>query len=103
MTNNNWEEEFREYFDKTLKPKKPTIKNLDRELCINFISNLLTKKDQEHKAELEIAYNKGMNDIIKSAESCKDCNKPIHIHPHDFYDNSLDCNCDSHINKLSTE
>jgi hypothetical protein len=34
---NDWEVEFRDYFDKTLKPKKPTIGDLDRELCINFI------------------------------------------------------------------
>jgi len=35
-----WEKEFREYFDKTLKPKKPTIKNLDRELLVDFISKV---------------------------------------------------------------
>ncbi len=35
-----WREEFREYFDKTLKPKKPTIKNLDRELLVDFISKI---------------------------------------------------------------
>lgn len=24
---------------------------------------------------------------------CDSCLKPIHIHPHDFYDNDYDCNC----------
>lgn len=43
----DWKEEFREYFDKTLKPKKPTMKNLDRELCINFIESLLSSYKQE--------------------------------------------------------
>lgn len=36
-----WKEEFREYFDKTLKTKKPTMKNLDREICISFIEKTL--------------------------------------------------------------
>lgn len=43
----NWEMEFREYFDKTLKPKKPTIKNLDRELLVDFIRKLLIKEREE--------------------------------------------------------
>lgn len=30
------EEQLREYFDKTLKAKKPTVKNLDRELLVYF-------------------------------------------------------------------
>jgi len=38
-----WEEDFREYFDKTLKPKKPTMGNLDRELCIDFIGKQISK------------------------------------------------------------
>jgi len=37
----NWEEQFREYFDKALKPKKATMKNLDRELCIDFIKKVV--------------------------------------------------------------
>lgn len=39
-----WADEFREYFDKALKPKKPTMGNLDRELCVDFISKLLSKE-----------------------------------------------------------
>ena len=41
-TNNEvaWEKEWREYFTKTLKPKKPTMANLDLELSVNFIKNV---------------------------------------------------------------
>ena len=34
-----------------------------------------------------------VEEIIHSAKLCKECKKPIHMHPHDFYDNELDCNC----------
>jgi len=37
-----WQDDFREYFDKTLKPKKPSMGGLDRELCIDFIEKLLS-------------------------------------------------------------
>jgi hypothetical protein len=37
LTMEDWEKEFRDYFDKTLKPKKPTIGNLDREILVDFI------------------------------------------------------------------
>lgn len=40
---NVWEEEFRGYFDKCLKPKKTTIKNLDREIIVDFIKKEITK------------------------------------------------------------
>ena len=36
------QEEFREYFDKCLKPKKETMKNLDRELCVNALERAYT-------------------------------------------------------------
>lgn len=48
----DWKTEFREYFDKTLKPKKPTMINLDRELCINFIQ-------QEIERAFKEGYGKG--------------------------------------------
>lgn len=47
----NWEKEFREYFDKTLKTKKPTIKNLDRELLVDFIRKLLIKEREEARQD----------------------------------------------------
>lgn len=47
-----WEAAFREYFDKCLKPKKPSMKNLDRELCVNFISTLLTQERQKERANI---------------------------------------------------
>lgn len=61
MQNNNWIEEFDEQFDiqemmvsqksRALLNIRPSFKpNLEIK---NFISNLLTKKDQEHKAELK--------------------------------------------------
>lgn len=55
----SWEVEFREYFDKCLKPKKPTIKNLDRELVIDFINKTLASQKEELKGrinELETDY-----------------------------------------------
>ena len=74
MTTNDWREEFREYFDKTLKPKKPTIGGLDREICINFIANLLKERDLSLIAELEgmkveekrpkPGYNHGVNKTL---------------------------------------
>ncbi len=51
----DWKEEFREYFDKTLKPKKPTIGGLDRELCIDFINRVLASREREIVEEIEAA------------------------------------------------
>lgn len=53
MTNNNWiETEFDKKF------RKESFHGyawaFDRKELLDFISNLLTKKDQEHKAELEM-------------------------------------------------
>ena len=47
MENKDWREEFREYFDKVLKAKKPTIKNLDREILVNAVSSILKSKQEE--------------------------------------------------------
>lgn len=46
----DWKEEVREYFDKTLKAKKPTMKNLDREIMVDFISSLLTRQKERMMA-----------------------------------------------------
>jgi len=48
MTNNNWEEEFRAIGEGSVRFMAT------RQEVKQFISNLLTKKDQEHKAELEM-------------------------------------------------
>lgn len=40
-------DEFREYFDKTLKPKKPTMGNLDREIIIDFIAKEIEQAKQK--------------------------------------------------------
>lgn len=32
-----WKDELREFFDKNLKAKKPTMMNLERELLVNFM------------------------------------------------------------------
>jgi hypothetical protein len=37
-TKQTWQEELREFFDKSLKAKKPTMKNLERELLVDFVS-----------------------------------------------------------------
>lgn len=58
----DWENNFREYFDKTLKSKKPTMKNLDRELVIDFISNV------EKRAILG-AYTRGIKKGIEENQS----------------------------------
>lgn len=57
-----WEKEFRGYFDKTLKPKKPTIKNLDRELIVDFISKV------EKRAILG-AYTRGLKKGMEKGEN----------------------------------
>ena len=44
----DWEEELRDYIDKTLKPKKPGMKNLDREIIIHRVRQLLA---EEHDAQ----------------------------------------------------
>jgi hypothetical protein len=54
MTNNNWIEQFDELVDGDFFPFGGFNKDFDAESCKKFISNLLTKKDQEHKAELEM-------------------------------------------------
>lgn len=64
----DWKIEFREYFDKTLKPKKPTIENLDRELIIDFINKLLIKEREQMVKDLEIA----MSEMYTITEPEKD-------------------------------
>jgi len=57
----NWSEEFREYFDKHLKPKKPSMKNLDREILVDFINRTLNRERErwvERIEELEEKMNK---------------------------------------------
>ena len=53
MTNNNWIEELKTIFDSFRETGWALPKNREEKLE-SFISNLLTKKDQEHKAELEM-------------------------------------------------
>jgi hypothetical protein len=48
----DWRKEFREFFDKHLKPKKPTMKNLDRELLVNFIEKVRTQALEEQKEKV---------------------------------------------------
>ena len=47
-------EELRIYFDKLLKPKKPTMKNLDREILADWLDNVLTQdRDQAYTSLVE--------------------------------------------------
>ena len=47
-------EELRTYFDKLLKPKKPTMKNLDREILADWLDNVLTQdRDQAYTSLVE--------------------------------------------------
>jgi hypothetical protein len=48
------DKEFREYFDKILRPQRTTMKDLDRELCINYI----------HQRE-DKAYQLGQQDTLE--------------------------------------
>lgn len=48
----DWPTEFREYFDKTLKPKKPTMGNLDRELLVDFIRKVEAVAVESYKRSL---------------------------------------------------
>lgn len=61
----SWETEFREYFDKSLKPKKSTMINLDRELCVDFIKNLLSSHHDQLLAELD-KYKCGKHKKLRS-------------------------------------
>ena len=62
---------------------------------IGFYMDCFDSTDLEEV--ITTAYNAGLDRAVEkithSAKSCKECKKPIHIHPHDFYDNELDCNC----------
>ncbi len=81
-TNNNWIESLREItFNYDIDAEEALISNI-----ANLMSNILTKKDQEHKAELEtikgeIEYSSSEQDTFTSEDA-------ISI-------------IDSHINKLS--
>jgi hypothetical protein len=88
MTNKEeWKDEFREYFDKTLKPKKPTIKNLDRELCVDFISKQIEQAREvvrvvweDSKDELYTYFGKcecGETCIIVGSKYCHSCGNII--------------------------
>ncbi len=64
--NKEWEKEFREYFDKTLKPKKPTMGNLDREILVDFIRNLLSQSLTAERQRVKEAVEKMRGAIISS-------------------------------------
>jgi len=90
-THKDWREEFREYFDKTLKSKKPTMGGLDRELCIDFIEKLLLSQKESDRQEMvewaesrkrfvageqnietaieNIAYNQALFDLISELKN----------------------------------
>lgn len=58
MTNNNWEEEFDEKFGFIYDSGRndgDSLIDYDYRSLKAFISNLLLKKDQEHKAEIKDA------------------------------------------------
>ena len=88
MTNNNWEQSFSKKFtDNVLKDGYGNDLTTDQAGDImRFISNLLTKKDQEHKAELEMI--KG--DIEKRLDGFEDINfEPHHKEYNDGFNQSL--------------
>lgn len=98
MTNNNWIEQFDKEFPDMLEWYGFEISEEKSKTNIrNFISNLLTKKDQEHKAELEIIKGEIENSIK---------NQPTDFsYGEGTYEGLVHAKhiLDSHINKLSTE
>jgi hypothetical protein len=77
-SNEDWEAEFREYFDKTLKPKKPTMGNLDRELCIDFIHQEKAKSYEEGKEDMKsLLTNYGYGDSVRDSEARHEQNKHL--------------------------
>lgn len=56
QTPDSWEKQFREYFDKMLKPKKPSMGNLDREILVDFI-----------KKQCALAHSSGRREGIELA------------------------------------
>ena len=42
-----WVEELRIFFDKELRPRKPTMKNLEREMLVDFVKKEKTKSSDE--------------------------------------------------------
>lgn len=99
MTNNNWIEEFYKkftdgvdakngYYDSQFTEGRPC--NVE-----SFISNLLTKKDQEHKAELE----RIKGELIDCSFTVLNGYSGIEV----VKDKDIKAILDSHINKLSTE
>ena len=60
-------EELRTYFDKLLKPKKPTMKNLDREILADWLDNVLTQdRNQAYTSLVE-----GIEGMRKVFEGCE--------------------------------
>ena len=49
-----WKEELRDFYDKNLKAKKPTMKNLEREILVDFV--------QKQRNE---AYQQGAKDKVE--------------------------------------
>lgn len=102
MTNNNLINEYKDKFnDATFcwngdnKLGADFAKKKNKEMQ-KFISNLLTKKDQEHKAELEMIKGE-----IKKAPEAKE--RVGEIGEKTYWRNDIVAILDSHINKLSTE
>ena len=64
-------DELREYIDKNLKPKKPSIGGLDRELIIDFVAKELTAKDTALRSLIE-----GMSRTKDSRPSLDELGRP---------------------------
>ena len=62
-----WEERFRRYFDKCLKPRKPSMGNLDREICVDFIRSLLLSERAKILDEV-VGKVKGIQDEYRNDE-----------------------------------
>lgn len=83
-----WEKDIRDFIDQTLKPKKPTMKNLERELIVDKIHNILASQVAEirgkgeklkyleaafnsHTLCLKQAHNRGIDKVLNLLDSYK--------------------------------
>ena len=60
-----WESDLREFVDKAMKPKKPTMKNLERELLVDFVRRVESHTIERIRKEIE----KYVQESIKDPKS----------------------------------
>ena len=87
-------EELREFFDKALKPKKPTIKNLERELLVDFFRQALKEQAEQVVAEERERMVKEIErivilDAIMKFNSTPEVFEPFNVEKHNYANKML--------------